>query len=472
VASTAFRTAALAGAVALAFACLLPAARAQAARPLTVGFADPAFVSADPTERDRALDFAGEVGAGIVRLPVFWSSLVAGEPANASDPADPAYDFGRLDEAIAAASRRGFQVLLTVTTAPAFAEGPGRPGFAPAGSWKPAPAALAQFATALATRYSGSYAGAGGPLPRVTLYQAWNEPNLETYLSPQYENGAPMAPAHYRKMLNAFFDAVKAVSPGSRVITAGTGPYGDEPGAGRTRPLAFWREVLCLSRALKALSCPTAPRFDVLAHHPINTSGGPRVSARDPDDASTPDFHNVVEILRAAERRGMVGTPGRHHAWATEMWWESDPPDAVQGVPLRRHARWLALAQYLLWRQGARVVLSYPVVDLPYDPNAPLSPTSSGIRFVDGSAKPAASALAFPLVVDRKRGARAIVWGRAPAAGRLLVERRSGGRWRRAHARRLVAGETFKVRTSLERTRAVRARIGNSTSLPWAVKAG
>jgi hypothetical protein len=444
-------------------------ANAHATRPLTTGFADPAFVSNDPAERDRALDFAGAAGAGIARLPVFWNAYVSGQPASPADPADAAYDFTRLDAAVRAAAGRGFQVLLTVSTAPAFAEGPGRPDHAPLGSWRPSPGALAQFAAALATRYSGWYAGPDGTLPRVSLYQAWNEPNLETYLSPQYEDGAPVAAGLYGELLNAFHDAIKSVSADNRVITAGTAPYGDDAGGGRTRPLAFWREVLCLAPSLGPVACAARARFDVLAHHPINTSGGPRESALHRDDASTADFHNVVEILRAAERRGTLGTAGRHEAWATEIWWETDPPDAVQGVPLRRHARWLALAQYLLWQQGARVVLGFPVVDLPHDPSSPFTPTSSGVRFADGAVKPAASALTFPLVVDRRRRSEATAWGRAPAAGRVIVERRSQRHWRKEKALQVHAGETFKVRISLERTRAWRARLGDYVSLSWRI---
>lgn len=460
----------LAGLIVVA-ALLLPAAQASAARPLTTGFADLAFISGDPQIRDRAFEKAVEVGAGIARLPVFWNQIASGPPANPIDPGDPAYSFDALDAAVIDAHSRGLEVLLTVSHAPAYAEAPDRPAYIAPGSWRPSPLAFAQFAAALAIRYSGVYPGPSGPLPRVRLYQAWNEPNLETYLSPQYEGGALFAASHYREMLNAFYDAVKAVRANNRVITAGTAPYGDATGSGRSRPLTFWRDVLCLSKGkLTAVPCPAKARFDVLAHHPINTSGGPRTSARNPDDASTPDFGNVVDVLRAAERHGTVGTPGRHQAWATEIWWETNPPDTFQGVPLRRQARWLAQAQYLLWEQRARVIIGYPVIDLPYEPNMPFNVTSSGILFADGTPKPAARSFAFPFVVERRKRASGIAWGRSPRAGKLRVESRVRGKWVRVGSVRVKAGATFKARVPLDGSRGMRARVSGIKSPVWRIR--
>ena len=109
----------------------------------------------------------------------------------------------------------GLEPLVLTTGAPIWAEGEGRP--APVeegpdarvgpGAWKPDAAAYGRFATALARRYSGAFkpAGAASPLPRVRRFQAWNEPNLNSYLAPQWERTTSgyraFSPGRYRELL-------------------------------------------------------------------------------------------------------------------------------------------------------------------------------------------------------------------------------------------------------------------------------
>ena len=50
------------------------------------------------------------------------------------------------------------------------------------------------FATAAAGRFSGSFGGH----PRVRYWGVWNEPNLSTFLQPQYRGGRPYSPLLYR----------------------------------------------------------------------------------------------------------------------------------------------------------------------------------------------------------------------------------------------------------------------------------
>ena len=183
-------------------------------------------------------------------------------------------------------------------------------------------------------------------------------------------------------MLNASYAAVKAVDPAMRVVTAGTAPYGDPPGGNRVRPVDFWRQVLCVSPAKKkkkkhkkkgahkgavgtAAGCQA--KFDVLAHHPINTSGSPRRHAVNSNDASSPDLDRIARVLRAAERAGTV-LPGRHPLWATEMWWDSKPPNSA-GSPLGRQARWIEDALYQAWKDGASVVVNLVIRDSPSGPH-------------------------------------------------------------------------------------------------------
>src|SRR5207302_3842879 len=169
--------------------------------------------------------------------PVNWAFHVAATPPAGFDPPDPAsaaYDFARIDAAVRGAVAGGLEPLLVVSHSPAFAEAPRRWPFAYAGSWAPSPQALGQFATALARRYDGSFPdplALGRTLPRVSMFQAWNEPNLARYLEPQWvgESGRWQAfsPLLYRQLLNAFYVAVKSVQPSDVVVAAGLAPTGD-----------------------------------------------------------------------------------------------------------------------------------------------------------------------------------------------------------------------------------------------------
>ena len=245
-------------------------------------------------------------------------------------------------------------------------------------------------------------------------------------------------------MLNAAYSAVKAVAPRLLVVTAGTAPYGDPPGGNRVRPVEFWRQALCTSAgkknrkkrkkrkgsakrsAFKAQGCAGRAMFDVLAHHPINTTGGPAASRRaTPNDASSPDLDRVARVLRAAERAGTV-LPGRHPVWATEMWWDSNPPNSA-GAPPGRQARWIEEALYLAWKDGASVVINLLIRDSPSGPHNALGGADSGIFFASGQPKPSYTAFRFPFVTDRidKRTLRA--WGKAPAGGKLVIQRKRRG---------------------------------------------
>ena len=218
-----------------------------------------------------------------------------------------------------------------ISIAPAWAEGPGRRR-RQLRDLEPEPSDFADFLRAVASRYSGGFDPDGpGPAPRLPAVQAlqvWNEPNLTPALTPQYQGETALSPAHYREMLNAAYAAVKAVDPKMLVVTAGPSPYGDAPAASRPARAVLARAALrardeeeeeeeekgASKRVfVRTQNCPAPVRFDVLAHHPINTSGGPRRAAINPDDASSPDLDRIVRVLRGAEARwnGFAGSaPG------------------------------------------------------------------------------------------------------------------------------------------------------------------
>ena len=223
--------------------------------------------------RGLAMSRIRETGASVVRIPVDWRSIVAEDPPSgfdADDPASPDYRFATIDAAVLSAVSAGLEPLLVVSHAPAFAEASPRWPYAYPGSWVPNPTALEEFATALARRYDGSFPdpqAPGGVLPRVRLFQAWNEPNLTRYLEPQWvvEEGHWIAfsPLLYREMLNGFYSGVESVAPGDVVVAAGIAPNGDPEGVGRMQPVRFLRELLCLGVRGRAgtegfrAACPT-----------------------------------------------------------------------------------------------------------------------------------------------------------------------------------------------------------------------
>ncbi|MEA2156466.1 MAG: hypothetical protein QOE11_2606 [Solirubrobacteraceae bacterium] len=440
---------------------------------LRLGFFDGVFTGDDAT-RAPWLGRAVDSGADLLRLDVGWPVLntpARPEGFDARNPADRAYDFTRSDAAVVAAAGRGLAILAGFTGAPRWAEGPGRPAGASAGSWKPDPAALEDYGAALARRYSGTFpdpARPGQPLPRVEAFQVWNEPNLDKYLSPQWSAGRTFAPEHYRLMLSAFYRGVKSVSPSALVVTAGTAPFGD-PGAGghRIMPARFVREMLCLRRSgkrLRATTCPAPARFDVLAHHPYSV-GAPTRAAFNSDDVSIPDMGKLTRLLRAAERTGGALPHTRHRLWATEVSYDSSPPDP-QGVPAALHARYLEQAFYLLWRQGVDTITWFQIHDqLPVPSFA--ATLQSGVYFADGRPKPAQQAFRLPLVAERAGHQTVRVWGRSPVAGSVRIERRAATGWALVRTVRARAHGTFELRIATRRKVSLRARVNGETSVTW-----
>jgi hypothetical protein len=331
---------------------------------------------------------------------------------------------------------------------------------------------------AVAARYSGNFGG----LPAIQAIQVWNEPNLPEYLTPQYEGASPFAPDQYRQMLNASYAAIKAVSPGLLIVTGGTAPYGGTTSKGpRVRPVEFARDLLCVtavkskkkrgkrrrnrSKFVRASGCGAPANFDVLAHHPINTSGPPTQHAFNADDASSGDLDRIAGVLRGAERARTVSA-GKHPLWATEMWWDSKPPNSA-GSPPARQARWVEQALYLAWRDGASAVINLLLEDPTGAPESLLNGNGSGIYFANGQPKASATAFRFPLVADRLNRGRLRVWGKAPTAGRLAIQRRARGRWVTARKLRVGRGAVFAVKLRLRGKQRLRARVAGITSLVW-----
>jgi Cellulase (glycosyl hydrolase family 5) len=480
--------------VCLSLAALALPAKAPAKRGLVTGLTGPwQYQGDDPTVRDLWFDRTVDAGAGIVRLTISWRDLAPQRPAEPTNPAS--YDFSSVpsvDGAVRDAAARGVQVLITVDSAPDWAEGPGRPASAREGTWKPNPSDFADFVQAVAARYSGSFdpdgTGPEPPLPAADALQVWNEPNQDAWLGPQFQGKEIIGPDQYRALINASYNAIKAVNPRMLVVAGGTSPYGDPPGGpypggARVRPVQWWENFLCVRAAksnkngrkkgekpkqvryTRAGGCAAKPLFDVLSHQPIdNTGKGPLHTGHNRFDASTSALGRVVRVLRAAERLG-TASRGRHPVWVTEFWWDSKPPNPA-GAPLLTQARWTEQSLYLFWKAGANIAINFRVLDETMFPDV-RSGFQSGLYFLDGQPKPALTAFRFPFVTERidKRTLRA--WGRAPEAGTLRIQRQRGSRWVRIKKLNVRKGGVFATKLRLHGKQRLRATVGSSTSIVW-----
>ena len=457
---------------------LLGAAAAQArAQGLTLGFsADSALTSGNAAAQSIWIPRAAAEGAGIIRVNVIWSQVApATRPAGfvASDPSSPGYNWTAVDAAVRTISSHGLRVLLNVWGAPTWAEGPGMPGSAGAGTWKPDPSQFGAFATALARRYDGHFPDPLAPgafLPRVTDFQAWNEPNLDVYLTPQWTRAGahyvPSSPVIYRGLLNAFYAAVKGVSSFNFVVAAGTAPYGDPPGGDRIPPVEFDRVLFCLAgnAKLTPLSCPDPPHLDAVSHHPYGIEG-PLWHALNPDDAAVPDIDKIANVLHAAVRDHHVLPRGPKQIWVTEISWDSSPPDP-QGVPIQQQARWLEQSFYVLWSQGVSTILWLQIVDSPPIPSYATT-YQAGLYYLSGAAKPAAQSFRFPFVTKRVDSGHVYAWGRAPAIGWVSIEILRRGRWVVLHRQRVATNQLFWSALAVRGNAVFRAQLGSQTSLAW-----
>ena len=359
-----------------------------------------------------------------------------------------------------------------VQTAPAWAQ-KNTCGTWGRGPCRPSPSALADFLTAAARRYGGSYRG----LPRVKYWQVWNEPNFLAYLRPQVDaSHRPLSPDIYRGLVNASADAIHAVHRDNVVIAGGLIPFGDYPPGDRIAPLRFMRQLLCLSSGKRPKPvCRKQIRFDVWGHNPY-TSGGPTHHADYPDDISLPDLWKMRDLLDAAVRAGTLRSQGPVGFWATEFAWDTNPPDP-KGVPEELHARWVAEALYRMWDQGVSLVTWFLIRDQAFMKEGPFQAGlyfNGGDRIASDKPKLALTAFRFPFVAFREPKRRTIMfWGRSPA-GRapVLVEQEVSGEWRVVTTLRPNRNGIFAGRfASSARRGFLRARLtnGRDAALPFSL---
>jgi hypothetical protein len=417
---------------------LLLAAPASASKSQESMFEDEhQLLELGPDARNAALDDISRLGADSVRSLVLWSRLApAGSRRprgfDGSDPAQyPAEGWDTYDDLVRGASLRGLGLLLSPSTPiPAWASDCRRGIKA---TCKPDPRQFGAFVTALGKRYSGTYADenqGGGVLPRVTRWSIGNEPNQPGWLTPQYERqgGRVVASAavRYRQLAASAIRALRASGHGGdQVLLGETAPIGRTSGSLARRPIApveFLRKLFCLDsrgRRLsggdaRAHSCSGYRRLavDGFAHHPYQRGG-----SRPP--AAAPQASGEITISVAARLRRLLTQAGRAAriprslpVYYTEYGFQTNPPDRIFGVRVALQADYVNQSDWMAYRDsGVRAVAQYKLID-----EFTLSSFQSGLRFIDGSTKPAYDAYRLPIWVTRS-GSSVRVYGQVrPAA--------------------------------------------------------
>jgi hypothetical protein len=451
--------------LALATVVLAPAvARAD----FQTGLQDPEFDgTATAQQTESGYKTLSATGGSVVRLNAFWYQIAGAAPEpgfQATDPADREYQWGVLDAAVRQASQRHVRVLLTVSGAPGWAQGPNQPKHKPigTGAWDPNPTDYGQFAQAVAKRYSGRFAdplNPGQTLPRVKYIELWNEENLPAFLA------APNLFDSYRALLTDGYNGVKAAEPSDKVIFGGLAPVSYLPGT-TVSPLKMAAEMMCLRRVGREFvrlggGCKAAP-FDIFAEHPYTLEATPTDPAGSYDDVLVADIPKLRDLLNAARRLHTVAG-ANHPLWVTEWGWVTKPPDNL-GDHFNTAARYVAYAMYEMWRAGVSVVIWQGITDA--SPNQLLG---SGLETKSLRPKPQMQAFTFPFIasVAHRKG---FAWGRVPGNRRVrvTVQRHTAHGWRRVTAAWTGRDGVFSVRFAANGNATYRGHVtGGPNSLPY-----
>jgi hypothetical protein len=367
-------------------------------------------------------------GAQLVKLAVNWNEIAPSHPPAGFDPANPdspGYEWRDLDKETSDAIAGGLTPFFTIIGAPPWGES--TPG---SGEEHPDPAQLAQFARAVALRYSGAHAG----LPWVRYLEVWNEPNVSFFLEPQFEGTRFASVETYRTMINDFAAAVHGVRADDMVIAGALFPNGiNRSSVTAISGLEFTRRLLCMSTgAHPHRVCPDTVQADIWSVHPY-TSGGPSTRSVNPDNVWIYNLGALTSLVKAAQAAGGLISSQPVQTWVTEFSWDSNPPDPL-GVPLRLQQRWVAEALYRAWRGGVSVFTWYALRDEPF----PASSQQAGLYFgcsqgiACDTPKPMQWSFRFPFVASRSGSRGAFMWGRLPfgATGTVQIQWRQGSSWK------------------------------------------
>ena len=354
--------------LALSILAGLTAPAAMAAERMWVGFHD------DPSfrwvgNRDDRVRLSAQTNATIMRLLVQWNLAAKTRPSNPSNPFDPAYTFDDVDEAVRSAQVHDQEVILTISGTPRWANGGRNPNVMPRRLTD-----LTAFSRAIASRYSGRFDG----YPFVRFFSVWNEPNLQLFLSPQFDaRGRSVAPANYARMYAAAYSGIKLGNPRAQVSIGETSARGSDKPTGLRPTHTPGRFAELVAKANPRL------KFDAWSHHPypFNPNSPPTQRVKWPNVslASLPQFN--ANLKKWFKRKSVP-------IWITEYGHQTKPPDSL-GVSYSKQASYI--------QQSMSMTARYPFVNMfiwfvfQDDPG---QPWESGV-YTAGGAKKGNSAARF-----------------------------------------------------------------------------
>jgi hypothetical protein len=400
---------------------------------------------ADPAD---TLDQLKALGVDTVKVFVPWNE-VAPSPTSRTmptgfDPANPA-SYPRAGwapfDAVArdAAARRIKLDFELGAPAPLWATARGaKPRVNPA-VWKPSATQFGLFVRAAGTRYNGDYtpSGTSSPLPRVSSWSIWNEPNYIVQLAPQAEQHFQLetSPALYRGLLDAAWSALSATGHGGDTILIGELAPRGNPSAGGMVPLRFLRALYCVDSSFAKLSgsaarsrdCPadSAASNRFAAEHPalFKASGfalHPYAQGAEPPTFVTPnepdyaDFASRGKVESTLDRlQAVYGSAHRFAIYSTEFGYKTDPP-YPGGASYDTASAYLNWTEYLSWRDPRiRSFDQFQLTDPPADSG---SAFDTGLETYDNppKEKPTYAAFRMPIWLPHRTfssGHAIEVWG-------------------------------------------------------------
>jgi hypothetical protein len=352
-------------------------------------------------------------------------------------------------------------------------------------------------------------ADTGGPLPRVSFWSVWNEPNEYHFLAPQwgFAGSTVIEPAGaiYRSLVDGAYSGLAAAGHGADTILIGeTAPKGKTyPGAANSiKPLRFLRAVYCVGPNLRplagevarALGCPTSDQAHQFpaqhpalfqpsgwGHHPYSLVTPPGLRSPDRDDLGFADLGRLTTSLRTIFARYGVRRAGLP-IYLTEFGYQSRPPDPF-GFPPAVQAAYLNQSEFQAYNN--RQIRSYsqfllvddgPLTQYPRNSTLYWSTFQTGIVGLNGAFKPAYYAFRLPiyLPVTRRRSAGKLrVWGDlrpAPNGTRQTATVQFRPRGRGARWRRLASLTTTNLRNYVDGR--VRFARSGAVRLAWRAAAG
>lgn len=446
------------------------------ASPETVVQDDAVFLHTPPEKIAEALERTKTLGIQRIRVTAGWS-VIAPDPDSATRPdfddTDPAaYPEGNwmnLDRIVRMANEAGVEVMIDI----AF--------WAPRWATKADPAETirlrtdidpelyAHFATAVARRYSGTWAPPSpkhgepapqpqpspdatwldqlfgkkkqappppppvveedrpDPLPAVDIFTIWNEPNHPGFAKPIWtkENGrlVPHSADVYRAMVMRAYPAIKAAAPGARVLIGATSPAGaSEPGRSGVTPLKFIRRFACVNARWRPIHDGACADFrqipgDGWSHHAYSLWTLPDQLPIDRDKLPVASTRQLLGALARLTKAGRLA-PENRFLYLTEYGYETSPPDPHVPFGPERQGQLLSWAEFIATRDPrVRMWPNFQLIDRPGNLRAGgrmrlFGDWQTGLYYEDWSPKPAAAVYRTPTFAQCLDRQRVLVWGR------------------------------------------------------------